>query len=89
MRFVFEQELGLDFQQIELLVVDQLSFHPDFRAHFIEALFENLRAKSVNFIHSALSGFLLSGFTTGIAVEMRNLGSNIGVIYEGYMLRYS
>jgi hypothetical protein len=69
--------------------VDQLNFHPDFRSILIENLFENLRIKSINFINSALSGFLLSGQTSGMVVEMRNLGTNIAVIYEGYMLKYS
>lgn len=61
----------------------------DFRGFLIENLFENLRIKSINFISSALSGFLLSGSTCGMVVEMRNLGTNIGIIYEGYLLNYT
>jgi actin beta/gamma 1 len=89
MKYVFEEVLQLETANLEILFVDSIAQHMDFRQKLSEIFFENLRVQSINFVNSAVCGLFATGRWEGIAVEMGHSSTNVVPIYGGIVLNHA
>lgn len=89
LKYVFDEILGIETPNIDVLIVDSISHPMSFKIKLMEMLFESLKVQSVNFMNSSTASLFMTGRTTGLNIEIGHSSTNVVPIFEGLVLSHA